>query len=79
MTHKFTASLDDLDYRAVQKALATRQNQRLNGECILPDTESDLAGTLLGEICRDWLEHRGLWPTPTAEDVARDILDSEEE
>ena len=58
---QLTITLDELDAKAVNKAIAVRQRQRINGECILPDSESDLAGTILGEICRDWLEQRGEW------------------
>ena len=58
---KVTIELDDLDAKAWNRAVAVRQRSRINGECILPDGESDLAGTILGEICRDWLERRGEW------------------
>lgn len=58
---KLTIWLDDLDAKAWNRAVAIRQRDRIDGECILPDSESDLAGTILGEICRDWLEQRGEW------------------
>lgn len=58
---KLVIDLDELDAKAIHRAIASRQRDRINGECILPDSESDLAGTILGEICRDWLERRGEW------------------
>lgn len=58
---KMMIELDDLDAKAVHRAIAIRQQQRIDNECILPDSDSDLAGTVIGEICRDWLEARGEW------------------
>lgn len=58
---KLTIELDELDAIDWNKAVAVRQRHRINGECILPDSETDLARTILGEICRDWLEQRGEW------------------
>jgi hypothetical protein len=56
-----TLKLDELDATAWNRAVAVRQRDRIDGECILPDSDSDLAGTILGEICRDWLEARDEW------------------
>lgn len=46
-----TLELDDLDYAAVQEAIATRQLYR-----VLPDGEGNLAGRVVAEICRGWME-----------------------
>lgn len=50
--------LDDLDYDAIQRAMARRQTFRVPGceGTILPTGESDLPGALVAEICRGWLE-----------------------
>lgn len=44
-------SLDDLDYDAIQEAIARRQLFR-----VMPDGESNTAGAVLAEICRGWVE-----------------------
>lgn len=54
-----TCRLDPADYEAVMEAIILRKSAlyRVNGEVSLPaDTESDLAGACLAEICRDWSE-----------------------
>ena len=49
---KMVLDLDELDYRAVQRAIARRQTFR-----VMPDDEgSDTAGAVIAEICRGWLE-----------------------
>jgi len=50
--------LDELDYDAVQKAMARRQNFFGRGPDggPYPDGDSNLAGTVLAEICRGWME-----------------------
>jgi len=58
MIHFMTLQLDDDDDRAIQAAIAARQTVRDQQGCILPDGESDLAGALIAEICRGWLEMR---------------------
>lgn len=51
--------LDELDYDAVQSAMARRQSVlRLPDGANLPDGSSNLAGALIAEICRGWLELR---------------------
>jgi hypothetical protein len=54
-----TLQLDELDDFALNRAIAVYQ--RLYGREILPEYESSLAGVIIGEICRDWLESRGEW------------------
>lgn len=54
-------TLDKDDAKAINKAIAVAQSVRINNVCMLPDTESCLAGTAIGEICRQWLEARGQW------------------
>jgi hypothetical protein len=64
-----TVELDERDYHAVQDALAQRQAlgqtiPALEGG-FLPGGDSDRAGALLAEICREWMrfteqEKRGL-------------------
>ena len=56
-----TITLDELDAAAYNRAIAVRHRSRIDNQCILPDSDSDLAGTIRGEICRDWLEARGEW------------------
>lgn len=48
-------SLDELDYDAIQKAIARRQLFR-----VMPDGTSNTAGAVLAEICRGWLEFMDL-------------------
>lgn len=42
--------LDPDDLRAVEKAVTKRS------QMIVPDAESNLAGQLIAEICRGWME-----------------------
>jgi hypothetical protein len=56
-----TINLDDDDARDINRAIAHYQATRRwtaaqGGGVLLPEGESDLAGAILGEICRDWLE-----------------------
>jgi len=52
-----TLILDELDHRAVQRAIARRQTFRdEHGDCIAPLSDSNTAGAMLAEICRGWLE-----------------------
>lgn len=51
--------LDELDYAAIQKAIAYRQTW---GRGTMPDSDSNVAGAVLAEICRGWLEKKGMWP-----------------
>lgn len=54
---RITFEVDDLDFEAIQKAVARRQAAfRVNGELIIPDGEGDLRGRLIAEICRGWVE-----------------------
>lgn len=55
---RFECELDTLDEQAVNQAIAYHQTQRINGEHILPDSDGDRRGTILAEICRDWLEYK---------------------
>jgi hypothetical protein len=57
--------LDADDERDINAAIAhyqaTQRWDQFGGEggVFLPEGESDLAGAILGEICRMWLESRG--------------------
>lgn len=55
-----TLDLDELDYNAVQNAMARRQNfgRHLLGctDGIMPDGDSNRAGAVVAEICRGWME-----------------------
>lgn len=55
---RFECELDEQDEQAVNRAIAYRQTLRINGECILPDSDGDRRGTILAEICRDWMEYK---------------------
>lgn len=50
--------LDEDDHDALQAAFATHQSRHPR-----PDGGSNLAGCLVAEICRGWLEMLGRWPT----------------
>lgn len=54
MTRQILLELDELDYDAVQWALAVRQRARC-----MPNHDSSTAGALVAEICRGWLESIG--------------------
>jgi hypothetical protein len=45
--------LDDLDFDAIQRAVAIRQTVRA-----LPEYDINLVGVLIAEICRGWMEYR---------------------
>lgn len=67
MNRTMTLSLDELDYDAVQKAIAKRQmfGRGLEGvdRTLLPaGVQSDLTGAVIAEICRGWLEFLDLKP-----------------
>lgn len=49
--------LDQADYDAIQKAIAYRQTWG-----VMPDGEGNIAGRVIAEICRGWLEQKGMWP-----------------
>lgn len=63
MTAK-TLHLDPDDERDLNAAIshyqATRRWKDEQGGVILPEGESCVAGAILGELCRDWLESEGL-------------------
>jgi len=46
-----TLECDELDFDAIQKAIARRQLFRC-----LPDGEGNMAGRIVAEICRGWEE-----------------------
>ena len=56
-----TLNLDTDDARDINAAIAHYQLTRRcsDGATFLPDGESDMAGAIIGEICRDWLESHG--------------------
>lgn len=49
-----TLQLDDTDYDAIQRAIATRQSFRCWPSS--DEVDSDLAGLAVAEICRCWME-----------------------
>lgn len=49
--------LDIEDYDAIQKAIAYRQTWG-----VMPDGDGNIAGRVVAEICRGWLEQKGMWP-----------------
>jgi hypothetical protein len=53
-TRTLVLELDPDDYDAVQQALAVRQSFR-----VMPGGGGNLAGRLVAEICRGWLEMLG--------------------
>ena len=50
-TRTLTVRIDQLDYDAIQRAIAYRQTWRS-----LPDGDGDIAGRIIAEICRGWME-----------------------
>jgi len=48
---KLELLLNELDYQAIQEAIAKRQLFRA-----MPDTDSNAAGAVIAEICRGWME-----------------------
>ena len=56
MARTIELRVDTLDYDAIQEAIGRRQRWR-----VLPDaddSEANLAGRLIAEICRGWMEMR---------------------
>ena len=56
MLHTIELKVDELDFQAINNAISRRQ-----GWGIIPDTDepdANLAGRLIAEICRGWLEYR---------------------
>jgi hypothetical protein len=48
--------MDEDDYDAIQRAIAIRQQIRDPAGVILPSGEGNLAGRIVAEISRDWIE-----------------------
>lgn len=49
---KIVLEVDDLDFHAIQNAMARRQSFR-----VMPDADGgNIAGRVIAEICRGWLE-----------------------
>jgi hypothetical protein len=56
---KITLEVDDDDFRSIHEAITERQVLLRDKESIiLPPGEGNLAGRIIGEICRDWLDGR---------------------
>lgn len=53
---RLTLELDEDDWSSVNEAIAERQSFRDKEGCLLPDGDGNLAGRLIAEICRGWLE-----------------------
>ena len=54
MIHRIELLIDDTDHNAIQKAIARRQRWM-----VLPDADEpgcNLAGRVVAEICRGWIE-----------------------
>jgi hypothetical protein len=72
-----TLDLDELDYDAVQKAMAKRQALESNfpgsSSCLYPPGRSNRAGTVVAGICRHYSQVLEM----TAETTALDVLKSE--
>ena len=51
--HRILLEVDDDDYRAINEAIAKRQLWRT-----MPDAGGNVAGRVIAEICRGWLELR---------------------
>ena len=66
-TRTITIEVDELDEKAIIKAVAVFQRLNRIGESglIVPEGESDTRGAILGEICRGYLEARGEWDHST--------------
>jgi hypothetical protein len=61
MARRIDLLVDEDDYRAIQRAMAKRQTWRM-----MPDAdEGNVAGRVLAEICRGWME---MLDEPVAED-----------
>jgi hypothetical protein len=61
VSKQIVLELDGEDETAVNKAIAYRQTFRDCQGCIMPDSGSNLAGSLIAEICRGWLEGHKKW------------------
>jgi len=61
MSKQIVLELDKFDEVAVNRAIAHRQTFRDMQGCILPDGESNTVGAVIAEICRSWLDDRGMW------------------
>lgn len=46
---------DELDYKAIQRAIAKRQQL-----FIMPDGDGNAAGRFVAEICRGWMQMMGI-------------------
>jgi len=61
MTTQMILDLDDDNEASVQEAIATYQRRKhrigVRGEQMVGEGEGDMAGRILAEICRDWLEY----------------------
>ncbi len=53
--------LDAADARAVHQAFAAMQLCRDKDGVILADGDSNLAGAMVAEMVRDWLEYRAIF------------------
>ena len=66
-TFTMTLTLDELDYAAIQKEIAGRQERSRaidpDGPTIVPDGNSCLAGAILAECCRDLIDYRDKYAT----------------
>ncbi len=64
VNHQIILECDDLDYDAIQKEIALRQARSRaiapNSPTILPDGDSNLAGAIVAEMCRDLNDYRDL-------------------
>ncbi len=60
---KITLELDELDYNALLRAMSIRQQSRC-----MPDGDGNMAGRVIAEICRGWLEFMGKSVMSDAED-----------
>lgn len=49
--NRIVLECDDLDYEAIQRAMARRQAMR-----VFPEHGSNVAGAVIAEICRGWDE-----------------------
>lgn len=48
---RFILECDELDAKAIHEAIARRQRRR-----IMPDGDGNMAGRVIAEICRGWME-----------------------
>jgi len=59
MKRTVVLELDELDFDAVQRAIAYYQVRKNT----LPDYDGNLAGACIAETCRGYLDMLGKWPT----------------